>query len=326
MQHLPAAQRGAASAGQEPAVPLRYFFACGADLTLRDLDVALACGQRDFLVSVGTSAARRLRQLPNVSVVLDSAAWPPNDPSRLSFDAWWQTLRAWRDQPADYGNLSYAIAYDTINDPSRTQRDYTALMGRVFDRAGDLPVVPVLGYGQPPDAIGLDMLQGWAGARPDLVDGSADRPAYALGGLVPQRGSCAAIAWVQAVAKALADLIDAEGIAPNTLGIHILGSTRRNYLDPLNDLGVPVTCDTSTPFRQALTGPVSLNWGYTDRYGLPYHLLLRSRYARVAFWLCRERDRMGLSWQTPDLTWLEELPNITPTVIRTVQLPMQLAA
>ncbi len=147
-------------------MPPRYCFACGGAVTLRDVDVALACGQRDLLVSVGTSAARHLRQLPDVSVVLDSAAWPPGDPTRPSFDTWWQTLRAWRDGPADYGKLAYAIAYDTIGDPARTQRDYTTLMGRVFARAGDLPVVPVLGYGQPPVAISLELTQGWAGARP----------------------------------------------------------------------------------------------------------------------------------------------------------------
>lgn len=301
-------------------------FACGGDLTLRDLDVALACGQRDLLVSAGTPAVRHLRRLPGVSVVLDSAAWPPNNPARPSFDTWWQALRAWRDGPADYGNLTCAIAYDTIGHAAQTQRDYTCLMGRVFDRAGDLPVVPVLGFGGPPAAISLDILQGWAGARPDLVDGSADRPAYALGGLVPQRGSRAAVAWVQAVADALADLVDAEGIDPDALGVHVLGSTRRAYLDPLLELGIPVSCDTSTPIHQALTGPAALAWGYTERYGLPHDLLLRSRYARVAFWLCRERDRLGLPWQTPDPSWLEELPGLTPTVIRSKQLPMRLAA
>lgn len=305
---------------------LRYLFACGGAVNLRDVDVALACGQREFLVSVGTPAARHLRQLPGVSVVLDSAAWPPNDPTRPSFDAWWQGLRRWRDRPGDYGNLAYAIAYDTILNAARTQRDYTTLMGRVCERAGDLPVVPVLGFGQPSTGISLDLLQGWAGARPDLIDGNTDRPAYALGGLVPQHGSCAAVAWVQSVATELAWLIDEERIDPNLLGIHVLGSTRRCYLDPLIDLGVPVYCDTSTPVRQALAGAAALAWGYDDRYGLPRDLVLRSRAARVAFWLCRERDLLGLPWQTPDAAWLEELPARTPIVIRSEQQALPLAA
>ncbi len=107
---------------------------------------------------------------------------------------------------------------------------------------------------------------------------------------MPQRGSRMAVAWVQAVADELADLIDEEGIDPAALGVHMLGSTRRAYLDPLLALSIPVTCDTSTPIRQALAGPAALAWGYTDRYGVPKELALRSRAARIAFWLCRERQ------------------------------------
>jgi hypothetical protein len=168
----------------------------------------------------------------------------------------------------------------------------------------------------------------WAGTRPDLIDSGGDctRPAYALGGLVPQRGSRAAVAWMQSVAAELEWLIEAEGFDPDALGVHVLGSTRRAYLDPLTDLGIPVRCDTSTPIRQALAGPAALAWGYDERYGLSKALLLRSRYARVAFWLCRERDRLGLPWQTPDAVWLEELPTLTPSVIRSAQLPLRFAA
>lgn len=304
-------------------MPLHYAFACGGGVTLRDLDVALACGQRDFLVSVGTPAARHLRRLSGISVVLDSAAWPPDDPTRPSFEAWWQELRRWREAPDDYGNLAYAIAYDTIGQPARTQRDYVRLMGRVFDRAGDLPVVQVLGCGQSSAALSLEMSQGWAGARPDLVEGGGTltRPAYALGGLVPQHGSREAVAWVRSIANELAWLIE-EGVDPNILGVHVLGSTRRVYLEPLAELGLPVMCDTSTPVRQALAGSAALAWGYSERYGLPYDLLLRSRYARIAFWLCRERDRLGLPWQTPDAAWLEELPALSPAVIRHEQLAL----
>ena len=114
---------------------LRYILAIGGDTTLRDVDVALACGQTDLLVSVGKPLARHLRGLPGVTVVLDSAAWPPNDPARPSFDAWWQLLRGWRQDENDYGNLRYAVAYDTITDGARTQRDYHRLMGRMTSGA-----------------------------------------------------------------------------------------------------------------------------------------------------------------------------------------------
>lgn len=294
-----------------------YVFACGSSPALRDLDVALACGQRDFLASVGTMAAQHLRRLPGVRVILDSAAWPINNPKRPSSDAWWQELRTWREGPNSYGNLRYAIAYDTIGNASLSARSYHSTMGRMDERAiRDLPVVPVLQYPTNPQAIGLDFLQSYAGQRDDLIagGGAPDRPAYALGGLVPQRGSAESIAWVQAVAAELETLIAHEGIDPAFLGIHLLGSTLAAYRAPFDALSVAVTCDTSTPAQQAGFGPKPLSWAYTERYGLPFDLLQRSRNARLAFWLCRERDRMGLPWATPDLAWLEELPSLTPAV------------
>jgi hypothetical protein len=285
-----------------------YLFACGSHVTLRDLAVALACGQRDFLVNVGTPAARHLRRLHGVRVILDSAAWPPGNPRRPRFDAWWQHLRRWRDGPDSYGNLRYAIAYDTIGDAALSARTYGRTMGRMQDRAvRDLPVVPVLHFPNNPRTIGLDLLQSWAGQRDDLLNGggSVDRPVYALGGLVPHHGSQAAIAWVQGVAAELAHLIDDVGIDPALLGIHILGSARSVYCTPFQALGVPLWCDTSTPAQQAGFGAKALAWAYDDRYGLPRTLLERSRSARLAFWLCRERERLGLPWTTPDHLWLE---------------------
>ncbi|NJO81568.1 MAG: hypothetical protein HC828_01575 [Blastochloris sp.] len=294
-----------------------YCYACGGATSLRDLDVALACGQRDFLVSVGTSTARHLRTLSGVRLVLDSAAWPLDNPKRPSFEAWYQELRGWRQAPDDYGKLRYAIAYDTIGNAAASERRYADVMGKMVDRAvTDLPIVPVLQFPAAPLGIGLDLLQSWAGQRDDMVDGGgfSDRPVYALGGLVPQRGRAAAVAWVQAVADELEMLIEDEGLEPEYLGIHVLGSTLQKYLTPLRRLGVPIWCDTSTPAQHASTSDASLRWGSTDRYGIPRDLLQRSRYARIAFWLCRERDRLGLPWTTPDLAWLEELPDLTPIV------------
>ncbi|NTU85835.1 MAG: hypothetical protein HGA45_41975 [Chloroflexales bacterium] len=290
--------------------------ACGEAVTLRDLDVALACGQRDFLLSVGTPSARHLRTMKGVGVVLDSAAWPINNPHRPPFEAWWQELRRWREGPGDFGNLAYAIAYDTINNPQQTARDYAATCGRIFERAPDQPIVPVLGFGQSPETLAWDVEVGWEGMRPDLVDsdGTFERPLIALGGLVPQRGSKEARVWVERVADVLADLID-DGWEEDALGVHILGSTLQTYIQPLAATGITVRCDTSTPAQQARVGDMALKWGYTDRYGLPLPLLRRSRFARLAFWLCRERDRLGLPWQSPDHAWLEELPGLTPIVL-----------
>jgi hypothetical protein len=302
---------------QERESLISYILATGHSFSLRDIDVALACGQRQFLANVGTLAARYLRSLADADVVLDSWAWPLNNPDRPSFDAWWQELRGWRDGPDTFGNLWYAIAYDQIADPRASATAYHETMGRLADRGiEDLPVVPVLQYPSDPRAISLDLLVSWAGQRDDLVNGHGvvTRPAYSLGGLVPQRGSAASILWVESVARELAYLIDDEGIDPACLGIHLLGSTRSAYVRPLADLGVPVSCDTSTPAQQAKVGAAALKWGYSPRYGLPAELLQRSRYARLAFWLCRERDRLGLAWTTPDLCWLEGLPQLTPVL------------
>lgn len=151
--------------------------------------------------------------------------------------------------------------------------------------------------------------------RPDRVDGDGrfTRPAYALGGLVPQRGSAAAVAWVRRIGAVLADLA-ADGWEPDALGVHLLGSTRRSYREALSAAGIPLWCDTSTPLRQAMAGERALSWGYTAAFGFPRELLSRSRYARVAFWLCRERAHLGLPWAAPDPDWLAELPRLTPVV------------
>jgi hypothetical protein len=306
-----------------------YCLAIGGAMTLRDADVALACGQRAFLASVATPATHHLRSLPDVTLVLDSGAWPMHNPTRPSFDAWWQTLRGFREEPGDYGNLTYALAYDHVGDPARSDHDYHAAMGRVFDReaAGDTPIVPVLQYPTSPYAIAYDLEAAWAGTRPDWVDsdGSFDRPVYALGGLVPQRGSPDAVRWVAAVAATLSDLI-ADGWNADALGIHILGSTRHAYLHPLMDAGIPVWCDTSTPGRNAGFGMATFGKDrFRERYGIPWALLAQSRLARFAYWLCRECDLLGLPWQTPDLAWLAALPSL-PSITQPAQQLTLLAA
>jgi hypothetical protein len=303
-----------------------YCLAIGGAMTLRDLDVALACGQRHFLASVATPTVRHLRTIPDATVVLDSGAWPINNPQRPSLDAWWQELRRYRCGPGDYGNLAYALAYDHVGDPARSEEDSNTVMGKVFEReaAGDAPIVPVLQFPTSPQAIALDLECGWAGTRPDWVAGAGDfaRPVYALGGLVPQRGNVEAVQWVKDVAEILTDLID-EGWNAEALGIHVLGSTRQVYLDPLLEAGVPVWCDTSTPGRNAGFGIAAFGQNrYSDRYNIPWPLIKQSRFARLAYWLCRERDNLGLPWCSPDLAWLAELPTLSPITQPAEQLAL----
>ena len=54
-------------------------------------------------------------------------------------------------------------------------------------------------------------------------------------------------------------------------------------------------------------------------------LLAQSRLARLAYWLCRERDLLGLPWQTPDLAWLAALPAL-PSITQPAQQLTLLAA
>lgn len=296
-----------------------YGLALGHSFTHRDFDVALACGQQTFLASVGTLAARYLRNRDDIDLVLDSWAWPIKNPQRPCYDAWWQELRGWREGAQQYGNMAYCIAYDFLGHQADTQRLYDETMRRMADRGvEDLPLVPVLQYPSDPATITRDVLEGWAGRRHDLTNGPGGRvirPLYALGGLVPTKGSVESIEWVTTIAHEIAALIDDEVIPAENAGIHLLGSTRRAYIEPFAALDVPVYCDTSTPGQQAQAGEAALKWGYSPRYGLPRDLLSRSRYARFAFWLCRERDRAGLEWTTPDLEWLEELRGL-PTVLK----------
>jgi hypothetical protein len=311
-----------------------YILALGPSPSLREIDVALAVGQRWFLASAGTLAARYLALLPDdlhAHVVLDSYAWPIDNPERPSFGAWWLHARGWRRAPGDFGRLAYAIGYDIIGDAAATNSFYRHTLSRLEQRRIlDLPMVPVITYGSSPAGLAIDMLQGWAGVRDDLVDGSGviERPFYAIGGLVPQRGSAVSVSWVRSLAGELAGLC-ADGTEaeeplcdPGHLGVHLLGSTRPDYWRPLEAAGIRVWCDTSTPLRQAGFGEGQLSWAYTDAYGLGRELLAHSRLARVAWWLCRERDRCGLPWTMPDPAWLEALPHLQPRVRPAEQLDL----
>ena len=105
-----------------------FYFALGARPARRDLAVALAVGQTEFLIPAGSTATAWLRVMEGVRVVLDSAAWPPGNPSRPSLEAYVDSLLSWRQADGAWGNLDWAAAYDHIGDPSRTQADHRRLI------------------------------------------------------------------------------------------------------------------------------------------------------------------------------------------------------
>jgi hypothetical protein len=75
-------------------MPPIFYFACGARPCWRDVELAIACGQISFLVPALSRAANHLRRIPGIRVVLDSGAWPPDNPSRLSREAYARVTRA----------------------------------------------------------------------------------------------------------------------------------------------------------------------------------------------------------------------------------------
>jgi hypothetical protein len=75
---------------------ITFYFAIGRDYRKADLDIALAVGQRHFLVPAGSLAARRLRCIPDIHVALDSEAFPPDNPRRINLLDYWDTVLSWR--------------------------------------------------------------------------------------------------------------------------------------------------------------------------------------------------------------------------------------
>ncbi len=156
-----------------------FYFAIGRDYRKADLDIALAVGQRHFLVPAGSLAARRLRCIPDIHVALDSEAFPPDNPRRISLPDYWDTVLSWRRGPGDWGCLDWFAAYDTIGDADKTQRDECELCALIVQDASDAPLLKVVGFGMPASAAVARIL-----AQP--LPGE-DRPSYGIGGLAVQR-------------------------------------------------------------------------------------------------------------------------------------------
>ncbi len=308
-----------------------FYLAIGGRSTAADLSVALAIGQRHFLVPAGSSMAETLRTTPNVRVCLDSGAWPIHNPARLSLDEYAAEILRWR-LPCGGWLLDWFAGYDHILDPGRTQRDYARLLGILSDAgAAHAPLVPVVHYGPHASAhqVLLDMAVGHAGPRADLLDGGAySRPGYAIGGMVPPLAPTSTAAVFQEAdswySTLLHDLEDASSEEYNDqaedlqleqacLMLHLFGVARAPFV-----LRSPLVAsfDSSGPFLQAKHGWQKIRPTFRSEFGFTAEKLQRSRAARVAYWICRYRAAVGLHWNQIDERML---PNDLPRVARPVQ-------
>lgn len=307
-----------------------FFLAIGGRSTAADLSVALAIGQRHFLVPAGSSMAEMLRTTPGVRVCLDSGAWPIHNPARLSLDEYAAEILRWR-LPCGGWLLDWFAGYDHILDPGRTQRDYARLLGILSDAgAADAPLVPVLHYGPHTSAhqVLLDMAIGHAGTRTDLVDeGTLARPGYAIGGMVPPLSPTSTAAvfheadrWYSRLLRDLECVSNQDAgdendlqLNPTCLNLHLFGVARAPFV-----LRSPLVSsfDSSGPFLQAKHGWQKIRPTYNSDFGFSAEKLQRSRAARVAYWICRYRTAVGLHWNQIDERML---PNDPPRVARPVQ-------
>lgn len=281
-----------------------FFFAIGASPRIRDFDVARAVGQDAFLVSAGTRAERMLRTMQGVRVLLDSGAWPIDNPNRISLDEFWWIVRWWSKDD----RLFCAMSYDTIGSPSKSERDHETLMFKPW-RTEYPPIVRVVHY---PNATAQDIIgeaqrnideleqgdiQRFIEARQQgYIVGNPFMPAVAIGGLVPARGSNQSREWYQNLLHELsrdqAQLLDIT-----ERRIHLLGISRAEWVShPL-----VMSFDSSTPARlAAMGGWDAIASTYKVAFGLSREKLERSREARLAYHIIKIRHSVGLPWNHVD--------------------------
>lgn len=282
-----------------------FYFAIGARHRRRDLTVAILVGQREFLVPAGSPGAALVRAEPRTRVVLDSWAWPPNNPDRLSLAAYWREVQTWRAADGSW-RCDWFASYDTIGNPAQSQRDYRALLALMVEAdLATAPLVPVTHYPGPGVSdILIDFQLGHAGTRGDLTanDGTLDRPGYGIGGLVPARYSCAAEAWytellTQIDAATDPDADDDAALSGELLGLHLFGVGKPTWV---LQSSLVQSFDSSGPAQLARFGWPKIAPVYHERYGFSPKKLAMSREARLAYWLVHYRSSIGLSWQPID--------------------------
>jgi hypothetical protein len=288
-----------------------FYFAIGRDYRKADLEIALAVGQRHFLVPAGSLGARRLRCIPDIHVALDSEAFPLDNPKRISLPDYWDTVLSWRCGSGDWGCLDWFAAYDTIGDPDATRRDEHTLCALIARDALDAPLLKVVGFGMPASVAAAAIL-----AHP--LSGEA-RPSYGIGGLAVQRYSIAAERWYQELLNELERTTDEQrdGIQLHLFGIGkpawVLRSTR----------GLVTSCDSSGPARLAgVAGSRRIATRYTPIYGIPIEQLQRSRAARLAYYLSSYRQALGLPWNLPDETLFVDDPTQPAALQHALSLDM----
>jgi hypothetical protein len=264
-----------------------------------------------------------MRRIAGVRIVLDSGAWPPDNPHRLSRDAYARAVRAWCGNPA----FAWACTYDTIGNAKQTDHDHAWLLAQPWPHA-EPPIVPVIHYPQSTaeDIIGellrdlelLDQEERHStalGTALGAVDGPVDWPACAIGGLVPARYATDAAAWYE---ELIAALEAADTLCPFMRRIHLLGISRASWVlrSPL-----VISFDTSLPARQASYGWAKIAPSYTEAHGLSPAKLQRSREARLVYWICFVRAAAGLPWQAVNQALLrDDVPSRSVVVPQHTQL------
>lgn len=310
-------------------MPPIFYLAVGRSPRHRDVHIARLVGQQHFLVPAGSSGAQLIRKMPDIHYVLDSGAWPPENPRRLTVEQYAQCIIDAGQQfpPLDDCTypavLDWVAPYDHLFDPERTAADARHLQALLPWHIHDELVIDVVQFphGTADDVIGhllyditcLDdeELEALAFAQQcGVVDGPVGRPMCGVGNLVPQHYSRAAIAWLD---QLLAGLSRADVLDRNFRSVHLFGVARPSCV--LHEL--VYSFDSSGPFQQAQYGWKQIQPSYDPRYGYSRAKLERSREARVAYWISVYRARVGLPWSPVDE---RELLDDVPYVPRTSRL------
>lgn len=292
--------------------PPTFYLAIGRDPRRRDLQICLAAGQQHFLVPAGTRGAKLLQALPDVHIIIDSGAWPPSNPERLTLEHYARLLleQDRRIKKPSTGparaTIDWFAPYDHMFRPQRTALDEKRLRAMLPGEVYDDWIVRLVQF---PSGSASEMLAelqydmtildederaSLEGAqRHGAVDGPVARPACALGGLVPARYSKESQDWYHAL---LIDLEAAIDLAVANRTLHLFGISRPSYvLHPL-----VASFDSSTPFRMAQFGYAQIERNFNPALGYTEAKLRVSREARLAYWLTAIRARTGLAWSRID--------------------------
>lgn len=289
-----------------------FYFAIGRSPAARDWEVCRLVGQRSFLVPAGSLAERTLRAMPDVSVIIDSGAYPPGNPDRPTLEQYWWIVRWWSKE---LDRFAWAASYDTLGDPARSAADHDRLLDQQWRWPDDIPVVRVLAY---PHHSAGDILAEASATRDALDDEEREhydrllaagelvahngRPACAIGGLAVARYAESSRVWYR---RLLADLEAAASTAVDAshCRLHLLGVGRPDWV------GHPLvqSFDSSAPARLASVG----GWDavcryYNPAFGLPPMKLRSSREAQLAMFLCYYRRLAGLPWRPVDEALLRD--------------------